>query len=100
MAEQIKQFIQATLADENKLTQESNLAFDEFDTDVSGGINRSELKACFDKMAQETGIQELATESQITDILNNMDFNNDGTLDRDEFRELTKILLGAILEEL
>ena len=51
-------------------------------------------------MAQETGIQELATESQITDILNNMDFNNDGTLDRDEFRELTKILLGAILEEL
>eukprot|EP00270_Netrium_digitus_P007111 TRINITY_DN2064_c1_g1_i2.p1 TRINITY_DN2064_c1_g1~~TRINITY_DN2064_c1_g1_i2.p1 ORF type:complete len:534 (-),score=134.10 TRINITY_DN2064_c1_g1_i2:90-1691(-) len=73
------EFITATMQ-MNKVEKEENLyrAFKHFDTDNSGYITREELK---EALSQE----EILEPGEIETIINEVDRNNDGTIDYDEF---------------
>jgi len=57
-------------------------AFDVFDKDKSGSISRDELKSLMDSLGQKL------SESELDQIMNTVDENNDGEISFQEFKQM------------
>ena len=91
--------LRAILADETRLTHLSNDVFNSVDTNLSGHIDRNELKVALLQLAEDTGLPT-PTDDQVHEILRNVDADHSGALDRDEFKVLAKDLFELVLATL
>ena len=92
---QTKQSIQDILDDDEKLTQVSDAVFDEVDKDKSGLIDVTELGNAMKNVATASEIPPPSDEN-IQTALRALDTNNDGVINKEEF----KVLVIQILEVL
>jgi calcium-dependent protein kinase len=85
------EFIAATL-DHKILSNEKNLkaAFDMFDQDGSGSIDKSEIIKILTNTDEGSPVQKIATEKAINDAIKQIDINGDGKIDFKEFKEMMK----------
>ena len=88
MSEEVKQI----LADDAKLTQQTANVFAVFDLDKSGFIDNKELENALKTIA-ETNSFKPPSHEEITKTLNELDKNNDGKLNKDEFKTFVRELL-------
>jgi len=89
--------IRAILADPAKLDQVTSDVFDSTDTDGSGQVSKSELRAALRAIAQESGLP-LPTEEEVDKTLAAVDSDASGTLSKDEFKALVRAALEALIE--
>ena len=87
--------IQEILDDDEKLTQVSDAVFDEVDTDKSGLIDVTELGNVMKKFARDAEIPE-PTDVMIQAAVDELDTNNDGVVNRPEFKVLVEAILTQI----
>ena len=87
--------IDEILADEGKLNSVTKAVFDQVDTDGSGQIDKAELKAAMNQVAQESDI-EAPSEEEVEKALKELDADMSGTIDVNEFKELVRQLLQAL----
>lgn len=85
--------IQAILRDDRKLHEIAKSAFDAVDSDRSGFIDEPELKSVMTSVAQDIGM-DAPTDSDVQDVLKELDKNNDGKISLEEF----KVLIRQVLE--
>ena len=90
--------IQEILADDEKLTAVTQAVFSAVDTDGSGQIDRTELKAAMVQVAQAAEIPA-PDDSKVDQALNDLDANKDGKIDVGEFKVLVVEILKALAEE-
>lgn len=88
--------IEDILADDAKLTEVTRAVFQAVDKDGSGQIDRKELKAAMLSVSSEAGIP-LPTDDQVDEALKALDSDNSGTIDVNEFKELIRQLLQALV---
>mmetsp|Transcript_5580 Transcript_5580/g.8313 ORF Transcript_5580/g.8313 Transcript_5580/m.8313 type:complete len:92 (+) Transcript_5580:58-333(+) len=87
--------IDEILADDGKLNAVTKAVFDQVDADGSGQIDKAELKAAMNQVAQEAEI-EAPSEEDVEKALKELDTDMSGTIDVNEFKELVKQLLQAL----
>mmetsp|Transcript_18247 Transcript_18247/g.32741 ORF Transcript_18247/g.32741 Transcript_18247/m.32741 type:complete len:95 (-) Transcript_18247:2611-2895(-) len=92
MAEELK----AILDDEAKLLQVTSDVFDQVDTDGSGQVSKTELKAALKTFAEAAGLP-LPSEEEVTKVLQALDADASGSLDKAEFQVLVRAALEALL---
>ena len=85
--------IQAILRDDRKLHEIAKAAFDAVDADGSGFIDEPELKSVMCGVANDIGMDQ-PTDSDVRDVLRDLDTNRDGRVSLDEF----KVLIRQVLE--
>ena len=88
-----KQEIEAILRDEQKLNEVVLAAFNAVDTDGSGFIDEPELKIVMTGVARDIGMPE-PSDSDVREVLRELDSNKDGRISVDEF----KVLIRQVLE--
>lgn len=91
-AEEIRQI----LADENKLIEVAKAAFESVDTDGSGFIDAVELKKVMSSVAGDIGMPE-PSDSDVSEVMKELDANSDGKISEEEFRVLIKQVLELML---
>lgn len=96
MVEQLR----AILGDEQAIAQVSNNAFDKYDTDHSGNIDRAELKHMFTEAIQEFGFSGPVSDSEYDEVLTRADVNRDGRVTKDEFVPIMRKVLREIINVL
>ncbi|OMJ68835.1 hypothetical protein SteCoe_17464 [Stentor coeruleus] len=87
------QEIQAILRDDRKLHEIAKAAFDAVDSDHSGFIDEPELKQVMCSVASDIGMDQ-PTDSDVRDVLRDLDQNHDGRISLEEF----KVLIRQVLE--
>lgn len=90
--------IKEILADEAKLNLVTKAVFDQVDADGSGQIDKHEFKQALHLVAGEAGLP-VPTEEQVAAALNGLDADHSGTLSVDEFKNLVRALLEALISE-
>ena len=85
--------IQAILRDDRKLHETAKAAFDAVDSDRSGFIDEPELKSVMCSVANDIGMDQ-PSDSDVRDVLRDLDTNRDGKISLDEF----KVLIRQVLE--
>ena len=85
--------IQAILRDDRKLHEVAKAAFDAVDADRSGFIDEPELKTVMSSVAQDIGMDQ-PNDSDVRDVLRELDTNRDGRISLEEF----KVLIRQVLE--
>ena len=85
--------IQAILRDDRKLHEVAKAAFDAVDIDHSGFIDEPELKTVMSSVAQDIGMDQ-PSDSDVRDVLRELDTNRDGRISLEEF----KVLIRQVLE--
>ncbi|CAG9321634.1 unnamed protein product [Blepharisma stoltei] len=93
MASATPQEIQAILRDDRKLHDIAKAAFDAVDADQSGFIDEPELRTVMCSVAGDIGM-DAPTDSDVRDVLRELDTNRDGRISLDEF----KVLIRQVLE--
>lgn len=88
-----KQEIEAILANEQKLNEVVLAAFNAVDSDGSGFIDEPELKTVMTGVARDIGMPE-PSDSDVREVLRELDANKDGRISVDEF----KVLIRQVLE--
>jgi Ca2+-binding EF-hand superfamily protein len=86
---------QEILDDQARLDELTSEVFDRVDTDGSGQVSKSELKAGLTFIAEESGVP-LPSDDDITEILTALDTDHSGSLSKAEF----KVLLVEVLKAL
>lgn len=87
--------VEEILADEEKLNAVTKAVFDQVDADGSGQIDKAELKAAMNQVAQEAEIPA-PSEEDVEKALKELDTDMSGTIDVNEFKQLVKQLLQAL----
>jgi Ca2+-binding EF-hand superfamily protein len=77
------------LADETKFQAMCKAAFEEIDKDKSGSVDTKELEQCLKNMASKNGLPA-PSKQDIQDALKLFDKNKDGTIQFNEFVEVTR----------
>lgn len=85
--------IQAILRDDRKLHEVAKAAFDAVDVDHSGFIDEPELKTVMCSVAGDIGMDQ-PSDSDVRDVLRELDTNRDGKVSLEEF----KVLIRQVLE--
>ena len=93
MAGASPQEIEAILRDDSKLHEIAKAAFDAVDVDGSGFIDEPELKQVMASVAGDIGMDS-PSDSDVRDVLKELDANGDGKISLDEF----KVLIRQVLE--
>jgi len=92
-AEEIKEI----LKDEAKLNEIAKAAFESVDTDGSGFIEEAELKVVMSSVARDIGMPE-PSDSDVSEVLRELDTNRDGRVSQDEFKVLIRQVLELMLQ--
>lgn len=90
--------LRAIIADDSRLTEITKAAFDSVDTDGSGAIEENELKQVMQAVASDIGMSE-PSDSDVSEVMKELDVNNDGKISLDEFKVLIKQVLDIMLSE-
>ncbi|OMJ66381.1 hypothetical protein SteCoe_32507 [Stentor coeruleus] len=90
--------IQAILRDERKLHEIAKAAFDAVDNDHSGFIDEPELKTVMCSVAGDIGMDQ-PSDSDVRDVLRELDTNRDGRISLDEFKVLIKQVLELMANQ-
>ena len=85
--------IKAILRDDRKLFEVAKAAFDAVDSDHSGFIDEPELKTVMCSVANDIGMDQ-PSDSDVRDVLRELDTNRDGRISLEEF----KVLIRQVLE--
>ena len=85
--------IKAILRDDRKLHEVAKAAFDAVDADHSGFIDEPELKTVMCSVANDIGMVQ-PNDSDVRDVLRELDTNRDGRISLEEF----KVLIRQVLE--
>lgn len=97
----VKNEYTAILEDDAKLTAISDAAFDAVDTDKSGCLSFDEYVVMVKQTTVQAGF-EAPDKSELDAVwaatLKELDRNNDGKVDRKEFKVLMKQILAAMVE--
>ena len=75
----------------------TDMAFDAVDEDGSGGLDSSEIQMIMVDVAKKMGVTP-PTSEDLDVILDQLDENFDGVIDKDEFANLVLLVLGKMLE--
>ena len=89
--------IQAILKDESKLNEIAKAAFESVDSDGSGFIEEQELKIVMSSVARDIGMPE-PSDSDVVEVLRELDTNRDGKVSQDEFKVLIRQVLELMLQ--
>ena len=92
------QEIQAILRDERKLHETAKAAFDAVDIDRSGFIDEPELKTVMCSVAGDIGMDQ-PSDSDVKEVLRELDTNQDGKISLDEFKVLIKQVLELMASQ-
>ena len=95
MAQQLKDL----LGNQDAFKEVSTELFNAFDADKTGFIERSEFKNLLTEFSNKAGI-DLPTDSEIDEIMKDLDQNNDNKFSLDEFTTFFRLLLEGILSAL
>lgn len=90
--------IRQILADDEKLSRVTKAVFDVVDEDLSGLIDKTELKQAMINVAKEAGLPH-PTDDQVSSALHNLDTDGSGSIDVHELKILISLLLQAILNQ-
>lgn len=93
MASATPEEIRAILADDRKLHDIAKAAFDAVDVDRSGFIDEPELRTVMCSVANDIGM-DTPSDSDVRDVLRELDTNRDGRISLEEF----KVLIRQVLE--
>jgi Ca2+-binding EF-hand superfamily protein len=88
----IRSEIRTILNDEAKLQALSKAAFDNVDVNNSGVIDETELGLIMQQISLECEIPN-PTESDVREVMNELDANRDGRLTFDEFSKFMRLVL-------
>jgi Ca2+-binding EF-hand superfamily protein len=89
---------QEILDDEAELSELVDEMFDRSDTDGSGQIDKSELKAVLTKLAQGNELP-IPSDEDISRILRDADRDHSGTLSKVEFKIVVILILMALARD-
>ena len=89
--------LRAALADDAKFNEVAQKAFDQADTDKSGSISVTELRAVLTQMAELLGT-EIADPSKVEETFATLDVNKDGKLSLEELKVLVRQLLEKLVD--
>jgi Ca2+-binding EF-hand superfamily protein len=89
--------ITAILKDESKLSEIAKAAFESVDTDGSGFIEEAELKVVMSSVARDIGMPQ-PSDSDVAEVLRELDTNRDGRVSQDEFKVLIRQVLELMLQ--
>ncbi len=89
--------IEGILKDESRLNEIVKAAFESVDTDGSGYIEEAELKLVMSSVARDIGMPQ-PRDSDVSDVLNELDTNRDGRISQDEFKVLIRQVLELMLK--
>lgn len=89
--------LQMTMALKRMFHTISDMAFDAVDNDKSGNLDEDEIGLIMREVARSMGITPL-NHMDINFVMNELDANSDGTVDKCEFIELVILVLGKMLE--
>lgn len=89
--------IKDILYNEKKLNDVTRVAFDAIDTDKSGKIDTSEIKEIMERIAVEMGTDR-PTKEDVEAVIKNLDQDQSGTVEFEEFKVLIKDILESMLE--
>ena len=90
--------INKILQDEALLEEVTKRAFDIVDTDKSGKIDRKELKEILNQISMDFRT-EPPDDEDINKIMGELDKDNSGTIELNEFQKLIKEILCAMVKE-
>ena len=90
--------IHAILRDERKLHEIAKAAFDAVDNDRSGFIDEPELKTVMCSVAGDIGMDQ-PSESDVREVLRELDTNGDGKISLEEFKVLIKQVLELMASQ-
>ena len=90
--------INKILQDEALLEEVTKRAFDIVDTDKSGKIERKELKEILNQISMDFRT-EPPDDEDINKIMGELDKDNSGTIELNEFQKLIKEILCAMVKE-
>lgn len=93
MASATPQEIREILRDDRKLHDIAKAAFDAVDVDRSGFIDEPELRTVMCSVANDIGM-DTPSDSDVRDVLRELDTNRDGRISLEEF----KVLIRQVLE--
>mgnify|MGYP000211461480 FL=1 len=85
--------INEILNSQEKVQEIAKAAFDAVDADGSGFIDEPELKQVMTSVASDIGM-DTPTDSDVADVLRELDTNRDGKISLEEF----KVLIRQVLE--
>ncbi len=77
---------------EAEIIQFANALFDEVDSDKSGTVDITEVRAAMQKVAQ--AFNATVSEEDVANSMKTMDTNGDGIVTREEFLNLVKSSFG------
>ena len=95
--EDFKSKLQGILDDETKLQAVSDKAFEKRDVDKSGYIEAKEFRKDIADMYAKFG-KPKPTKAEVDEIMSQLDTNDDGKLDKEEYKEHTRRLLQGMVD--
>ena len=91
--------ITSFLEDDEMIGQFTQDTFENFDNDGSGQLDKKEIVACIEYLADMANIPKPSSKD-IGDIMKDIDSNSNSKVDLDEFRQLVVSIFTAIKEGL
>ena len=85
--------IRAILSDHRRFNEIVQSSFNSVDVDLSGAIDKQELKNTMISLAGDIGMNK-PSDSEVESLFKELDINGDGSISLDEF----KVLIRGVLE--
>ena len=95
----IKEVIRKKLMNENILGPLANKTFEEYDVNKSGFIEKEELEVILKEIYKTLNLAPPSNE-EVNQELNRLDYDKDGRLNLEEYRELIKDLIQYTVNQL
>ena len=93
----MSKYIENIINDDELLKEITKMAFDSVDYDKNGHIDSKELEKIISQISSDMGA-EPPTKEDVKEILKNLDENNSGYIEFEEFTKLIKNILTALTE--
>ena len=90
-------YIKSIVENEAALNQIADRAFKNVDKDKNNSIDEIELEKIMAQISNDMGA-EPPTKEDVKEVLDSLDTDRNGTINFDEFKELIKDILNALIE--